>query len=546
MRRAKIVCTLGPATSTPEQILALVEAGMDVARLNLSHGSHADHEKVYRMVRDASDTTGRGVGVLVDLQGPKIRLGKLASGPIDLGEGDELVITTRDVPGDKDVVPTTYAGLPGDVAPGDEVLIDDGRVHLEVLSVDGQDVRTRVVVAGPISSNKGINLPGVAVSVPAMSEKDKKDLRWALGLTADLIALSFVRSGSDVDDVRAIMDEMGVHIPVIAKIEKPQAIDNLDDIVRAFDGCMVARGDLGVECPLEDVPFLQKQVIEATRRNAKPVIVATQMLESMISAPRPTRAEASDVANAVLDGADAVMLSGETSVGEYPIETVATMARIVESTEDHGLAAHGRHRLAAPDPRRRHRQGRGRGRGAGRREVPRRLHHQSGDSARRLARYRSQHPRARVHPGARVRSQLSLSWGIETFIGEYVEHTDEMVRQVDEALLKIGRVEEGDHRRHHRRQPARHPRLDQRAAHPPDGRRDQRGRARRTAPSADARLLRVRTSGRPPRRAQPRPPAVTPRRSSTRSVATGPPAGPAPRSANRRMSSEWFVSCQRG
>ncbi len=416
---------------------------MDVARLNLSHGTHEDHEKVYRMIRDASDSSGRAIGVLVDLQGPKIRLGKLPDGPYDLAEGDELVITTRDVPGSQTEVPTTYAGLPGDVSKGDEVLIDDGRVRLEVLDVDGQDVRCRTVVAGPISSNKGINLPGVAVSVPAMSEKDKDDLRWALDLSADIIALSFVRSAADVEDVRAIMDEMDVHVPVIAKIEKPQAIDNLREIVHAFDGLMVARGDLGVECPLEDVPFLQKQVIEAARRNAKPVITATQMLESMISAPRPTRAEASDVANAVLDGTDAVMLSGETSVGKYPIETVLTMARIVESTEDHVLPL-----MAAIDWQPRTKGGIIAKAAA---EVAERVGAKylvafttSGDSALRLARYRSRIPVLAFTPVPKVRSQLSVSWGIETFIGEYVEHTDEMVRQVDEALLKIGRVQEGD------------------------------------------------------------------------------------------------------
>ena len=416
---------------------------MDVARLNLSHGTHEDHEKVYRMVREASDVTGRGVGILVDLQGPKIRLGKLAVGRVALAEGDELTITTRDVPGDAREVHTTYAGLPGDVHKGDAILIDDGRVRLEVLSVSGEDVRTRVVIAGTISSNKGINLPGVAVSVPALTEKDKDDLRWALGLTADMIALSFVRSGSDVDDVRAVMDEEGVHLPVIAKIEKPQAIDNLDEIVKAFDGCMVARGDLGVECPLEDVPFLQKQVIESTRRNAKPVITATQMLESMISAPQPTRAEASDIANAVLDGTDAVMLSGETSVGEYPIETVETMARIVASTELHVLPL-----TAAIDWQPRTRGGVIAKAAA---EVAERVGAKylvafttSGDSARRLSRYRSHIPVLAFTPVPRVRSQLSVVWGVETFIGEYVEHTDEMVRQVDESLLKIGRVKEGE------------------------------------------------------------------------------------------------------
>ena len=316
MRRAKIVCTLGPAVNTPERIRALVDAGMDVARMNLSHGSHAEHERVYRMVREASDESGHGVGIFADLQGPKIRLGSVENGPVQLHEGQEFTITTRDIVGDSSICSTTYEGLPGDVEPGDPILIDDGKVRLEVIEVDGTDVITRVKVPGPISNHKGINLPGVAVSVPALSEKDIEDLRWALHMRVDFIALSFVRSAVDAEDVRAIMKEENVFLPVIAKIEKPQAIENIEEIVDAFDGFMVARGDLGVECPLEDVPFLQKQVIEVARRHAKPVIVATQMLESMISAPRPTRAEASDVANAVLDGADAVMLSGETSVGE--------------------------------------------------------------------------------------------------------------------------------------------------------------------------------------------------------------------------------------
>ncbi len=444
MRRAKIVCTLGPAVNTPERIRALVDAGMDVARMNLSHGAYADHEKVYKMVREASDASGHGVGIFADLQGPKIRLGRFADGPVQLEPGAEFTITTRDVPGDVHICSTTYAGLPGDVAPGDHVLIDDGKVRLEVTSVDnGTDVCTRVLVPGTVSNNKGINLPGVAVSVPALSEKDKEDLRWALHLTVDFIALSFVRSATDVDDVRAIMKEEGVFLPVIAKIEKPQAIANIEDIVDAFDGFMVARGDLGVECPLEDVPFLQKQVIEVARRHAKPVIVATQMLESMISAPRPTRAEASDVANAVLDGADAVMLSGETSVGEYPIETVQTMARIIESTEDHGLA-----RMAAIDWQPRTRGG---VIAKAANEVAERIgakylvaFTQSGDSARRLSRYRGSIPMLAFTPISVVRSQLAMSWGVETFLGEPVEHTDEMVRQVDEHLLRIKRVEEGD------------------------------------------------------------------------------------------------------
>lgn len=442
MRRAKIVCTLGPAVATPERIRELVDAGMDVARLNMSHGTHADHERAYRLVREASDATGHGVGIFADLQGPKIRLGKFPDGPVELTKGQAWTITTRDVPGNAEVSSTTYEGLAGDVSPGDPLLIDDGKVRLKVTAVEGHSVHTEVVVGGKVSNHKGINLPGVAVSVPALSEKDIEDLRWALHLSVDFIALSFVRSASDADDVRRIMAEEGVRIPVIAKIEKPQAIENLDEVIAAFDGIMVARGDLGVECPLEDVPFLQKQVIEKARRNAKSVIVATQMLESMIAAPAPTRAEASDVANAVLDGADAVMLSGETSVGEYPIETVQTMGRIIEATENH------LERMAKVEWNPRTTGGVISKAAA---EVAERVgakylvaFTQSGDSARRLSRLRAATPILAFTPEATTRSQLSLAWGVETFKTVSVEHTDQMVRQVDEQLLQIGRVKEGD------------------------------------------------------------------------------------------------------
>jgi pyruvate kinase len=437
------VCTLGPAVSSPEKVRELVDAGMDVARLNMSHGTYADHARAYRLVRAASDETGRGVGIFADLQGPKIRLETFADGPVELVNGQEWTITIRDVPGDAEACGTTYKGLPGDVEVGDPILIDDGKVRLEVTGVNDQDVTTRVVVGGKVSNHKGINLPGVAVSVPALSEKDVEDLRWALKLGVDFIALSFVRSASDVEDVRKVMREEGIVLPVIAKIEKPQAIDNLDQVIKAFDGFMVARGDLGVECPLEDVPFLQKRVIEKARRNAKPVIVATQMLESMIANPAPTRAEASDVANAVLDGADAVMLSGETSVGAYPISAVETMARIIVSTEHHELA-----KMAAIDWQPRTRGGVVAKAAA---EVAERVgarylvaFTQSGDSAKRLARYRGSIPVLAFTPENKVRSQLCLTWGVETFRTSPVEHTDEMVRQVDEALLKIGRVQEGD------------------------------------------------------------------------------------------------------
>jgi pyruvate kinase len=443
VRRAKIVCTLGPAVDSAADIRRLVEAGMDVARLNMSHGNHDDHRRRYDLVRQASDSTGHGVGIVADLQGPKIRLETFGDGKVKLAEGDEFVITTRDVVGDASVCGTTYKGLPGDVAEGDPILVDDGKLRLRVVKVTDEDVTTRVEVGGTVSDNKGLNLPGVAVSVPALSEKDIVDLRWALRTSVDYIALSFVRSAADFDDVRRIMDEEGVVLPVIAKIEKPQAIDNLDEVVDAFDAFMVARGDLGVECPLEDVPFLQKRVIDKARRNAKPVIVATQMLESMIGSPAPTRAEASDVANAVLDGADAVMLSGETSVGKYPIQTVETMARIIESTEGHELAS-----MAAIDWQPLTRGGVIAKAAA---EVADRMDAkylvaftQSGDSARRASRYRGRVPLLAFTPVAKVRSQLSMTWGVETFLTTPVEHTDEMVRQVDEALLEIGRVQLGD------------------------------------------------------------------------------------------------------
>jgi pyruvate kinase len=443
VRRAKIVCTLGPAVGTDEKIRELVAAGMDVARLNMSHGTHDEHQVSYDMVRAASDASGHGVGIIADLQGPKIRLENFAEGKVKLVKDEEFVITTRDVDGDATICGTTYKGLPGDVTAGDPILVDDGKLRLRVVKVSDTDVTTRVEVGGKVSNHKGLNLPGVAVSVPALSEKDKDDLRWALRTSVDFIALSFVRSAADADDVRQIMREEGVMLPIIAKIEKPQAIENLDEVVKAFDAFMVARGDLGVECPLEDVPFLQKRVIDKARRNAKPVIVATQMLESMITNPRPTRAEASDVANAVLDGADAVMLSGETSVGDFPIETVETMARIVASTEDHELTS-----MAAIDWQPRTRGGVIAKAAA---EVAERVgasytvaFTQSGDSARRLARYRGKVPVLAFTPVAKVRSQLSLTWGVETFLITDVEHTDEMVMQVDEALLEIGRVSEGD------------------------------------------------------------------------------------------------------
>jgi pyruvate kinase len=443
VRRAKIVCTLGPATASPEIIKNLVAAGMNVARLNLSHGEQADHAHSYEMVRAASNESGKGVGILADLQGPKIRLARFASGPVELHLGDSFTITTRDVAGDATICGTTYSGLPGDCKIGDRILIDDGKVGLEVLEVTSDSVLTRVTEAGTVSDNKGINLPGVAVSVPALSEKDKEDLRWGLRAGADFIALSFVRNAADVDDVHAIMDEVGFRIPVIAKIEKPQAVENLQEIVNAFDGIMVARGDLGVELPIEDVPLVQKRCIELAREAAKPVIVATQMLDSMITNSSPTRAEATDCANAVLDGADALMLSGETSVGAFAIETVATMARIIARTEEGGFemirplrttpkTKGGAITRAAAEV----------GAIVGAKYLV--TFTQSGDSARRMARLRSPIPILAFTPDIGTYNRLALSWGVEPEVTPMVKHTDEMVKQADTLLIQSGRAHEGE------------------------------------------------------------------------------------------------------
>ena len=444
MRKAKIVCTIGPATASLDQMKLLVDAGMDVARINRSHGSTEEHEQVYRNVRQAAKEAGRNVAVLVDLQGPKIRLARFIDGPHDLAVGDIFTITTREVEGTKDICGTTFKGLAGDCKPGDFLLIDDGKVRVEVLEVkDGTDVVTKVIVPGPVSNNKGINLPGVAVSVPAMSEKDEEDLRWGLKLGADFIALSFVRSAADYADVARIMAEEGRIIPVIAKVEKPQAVDNLEEIVDAFDGVMVARGDLGVELPLEDVPLVQKRAIELCRSQAKPVIVATQVLESMTHSPVPTRAETSDCANAILDGADAVMLSGETSVGDFPIITVETMARIIENTEQKGFSRIAPY-LTVPKTR-------GGAVTHAAAEISETLDvkyivtfTQSGDSAQRMSRLRPRTPMLALTPNPDTQKRLALSWGVRTAIVPKAETTDDMVNIVDSLMKDTGRTVDGD------------------------------------------------------------------------------------------------------
>jgi pyruvate kinase len=443
MRRAKIVATLGPASSSYDQLRAIIEAGVDVARMNLSHGSYDVHEQIYSDVRKAANDLDKPVGVFVDLQGPKIRLTKFKDGPVKLEKGATFKITTDEIEGDVNICGTTFKGLPGDVKVGDFLLIDDGKVKLRAIAVSDTTVTTEVEIPGLVSNNKGINLPGVAVNVPALSEKDEADLRWGLKLGVDMVALSFVRNASDIDRVHEIMREEGRKVPVIAKIEKPQAVENLEAIIDAFDAIMVARGDLGVELPLEQVPLVQKRAVELARRWAKPVIVATQMLESMISSSIPTRAETSDVANAVLDGADALMLSGETSVGSFPVETVSTMAKIIQSTEENGLSR-------IPDlGTRPHTQG-----GAvsfAAMEIAELLGSkfvcvftEGGDSLRRISRLRSAVPVLSFTPNVQTARELSLVWGSKTYIVPKVTHTDAMFEQVDISVLDQGMCKVGD------------------------------------------------------------------------------------------------------
>ncbi len=332
-RRTKIVCTIGPATSSPEMLEALMKAGMNVARLNFSHGTPDSHAATVERIRGISNSLGLSVAILQDLPGPKTRTIGPVDGPVELREGVRFNLTTRDVPGSSEEVAVTLRSLPQDVTPGDAVLLDDGKIELRVIRMDEQDVETVVITGGMLSASKGINVPGVTLSVSSLTERDIEFLRFGLEIGVDLVALSFVRSVADVRAARQVIEETDRRPLLIAKLEKHEAITNLDEILDAVDGLMVARGDLGVEIPLERVPVEQKRIIAAANRAGKPVITATQMLESMIANPRPTRAEVTDVANAIYDGTDAVMLSGETAAGAYPIQAVRVMDRVAREVE---------------------------------------------------------------------------------------------------------------------------------------------------------------------------------------------------------------------
>jgi len=444
MRRAKIVATLGPATDDLATVQKLIKAGLNVARLNMSHGDHADHKKRLGLVRAAAKLEGKEIAALADLQGPKIRVGTFGNGPVSLVNGQNFTITIDDVIGDKEKVSTTYKGLTGDVKKGDPILIDDGKIRLEVIEVKGNNVLTKIIEGGTISNSKGINLPGVAVNVPAMSDKDEADLIWALDNDCDLIALSFVRSAKDIENVHKIMDKKGKRLPIVAKIEKPQAVENLGEILQAFDAIMIARGDLGVELPYEVVPMVQKRAIQMARQVGKPVIVATQMLESMINSSRPTRAEASDVANAVLDGADALMLSGETSVGDNPVGVVETMARIIEHVEVEALEK--LPKLESEDQGSTGRAVTTAAVAVGKATKSKYLiaFTETGRSVRLMARHRSSTQILAFTTDEKVQRQLAMIWGTETFHTDTVQHTDDMVATVDRHLTSNNLAKYGE------------------------------------------------------------------------------------------------------
>lgn len=450
MRRTRIVATIGPASSSPEVVRRLLLAGMDVARLNFSHGTHETHATTIRTLRSVAQELGRPLTILQDLQGPKIRTGELQDHqPVELHPGEPFIITTRPVVGTRACVSTTYTALPDDVRPGDRILLSDGLITLSVISVSGSDVHTTVIFGGELREKQGINLPGVTVSAPSLTDKDIVDLEFGLAQGVDYVALSFVRSARDIHDLKERISAAGHQTPIIAKIEKPEALEDMAAILKEVDGIMVARGDLGVEMPAEQVPLIQKQLIEAANLLGKPVITATQMLQSMVSSSRPTRAEASDVANAIIDGTDAVMLSGETATGQYPVESVETMARIAVAIEASGRR--GDHHAASPWILERERN------------VPEAISAaacaivdelpvvaivaltQAGLTARMVARLRPNVPIYALTPDEHVYQRLNLFWGVTPLLYPTILHDlREFSREVRHILLEHGVAHHGD------------------------------------------------------------------------------------------------------
>ncbi|HSB69408.1 MAG TPA: pyruvate kinase [Candidatus Methylomirabilis sp.] len=444
MRRTKIVCTIGPASCSPEMIGQLIEAGMNVARLNFSHGAREGHAQVIASLRQASARRHTPVAILQDLQGPKIRLGTFRGGRASLSAGGEFVITIRPVEGTAAQASTTYDRLSRDVKPGDRLLLADGLIELRALECTEDAVRCRVVVGGEVGDHKGINVPGVAVSARSMTAKDREDLRFGIEHGVDAIAISFVRGPADVREAKQAIAEAGADTPVIAKLEKPEAIQHLGEILDVSDGVMVARGDLGVELPLEEVPLVQKDIIRRARAHAIPVITATQMLESMVGNPRPTRAEASDVANAILDGTDAVMLSAETAVGQYPVETVRVMSRIAVQTETAlpQLAAGAPFERASSFPDVISKAACRAASEVGARAIV--AFTQSGFTARLLAKYRPEVPILAFSPSDVVRHRLCLHWGVVPKPIRPIRYTHEMVEEIEALLVAENAVRPGD------------------------------------------------------------------------------------------------------
>ncbi len=445
-RRTKIVATLGPASSDADTIKRLIKAGVNVFRLNFSHGSQDVHRANVELIRAESKNAGRPVGILQDLQGPKIRIGTFADGEITLEVGASFRLTCDDDdPGDIDRVGVTYKNLCRDVKDGDTLLLDDGRLRLQVTSVQGATIHTRVVIGGVLSNNKGINIPGADLSIPALTDKDVADLTYGAELDVDWVAMSFVRSRDDLLLARHYLARAGSQAKLMAKIEKPSAVDRFDEILKEVDGVMVARGDLGVEMPPEKVPLIQKRLIRASLDAGKPVITATQMLESMVHSPTPTRAEASDVANAIYDGTDAVMLSAETAVGEYPVEAVAMMDRIAHSVEsDPGYIRGMREHYPTPE------NTTADAVSLGACEMAYTLGAQlivtftsSGTTALRVSRNRPPVPILAVTPNQRAFRQLAVAWGVVPFLSDDIHSTDEMVAVATETIRDVGLCEEG-------------------------------------------------------------------------------------------------------
>ena len=448
MRRAKIVATVGPASESEEILTRLIEAGVDVFRLNFSHGSYEKHEQVFRRIRTLSERVGRPIAILQDLQGPKIRLGRFANGSVEVKTGQRFIITARKIMGGPGITSTDYASLPHEVKEGDRILIDDGLIVLRVRDVKSQDVHCEVIAGGIVSDRKGLNLPGALLKLPSMTPKDKKDLEFGVQLGVDYVALSFVRSATDVKQCKALIAKLGGTQPVIAKLEKPQALDDLQAILIESGAVMVARGDLGVEMEPERVPLAQKHIISQANRLKKPVITATQMLESMREHPVPTRAEASDVANAIFDGTDAVMLSGETAAGRYPVESVRMMVRIIEAAEqgqvERGLKVWQRReaeqtldateavaRAAAQTAE-----------FVGAQAIV--AFTRSGRSALQVSKYRPHAPILSFTPDETTRRRMALYWGVLPRLLEELATLDEMTREVERALIRLGICQKGD------------------------------------------------------------------------------------------------------